>query len=71
MISAIGVGASGNRRFRGQEIGKSPLKIPTRSEPSVHTGQVSGIGQKSQIGISEFSKVKKWCNRKSRSAISR
>jgi hypothetical protein len=31
--------------------------IMTRSELSIHTGQVSGIGRKSQIGKSEFSRA--------------
>ena len=63
--------------YRGFEcIEFSPLGVtirdlPMRSEPSVHTGQVSEIGRKSQIGKSTFPRTWNARNRKSRSAISR
>jgi hypothetical protein len=40
--------------------------FPTRSESSIHMGQVSGIGRKSPIGKSEFSRSREPGHHKSR-----
>jgi hypothetical protein len=55
--------------LEGKEIVQQEIAIrdfPTRSEPSVHTGQVSGIRRKSHIGKSESLRTRNSGHHKSR-----
>jgi hypothetical protein len=44
------------RRSQRQVIGEIQVKTPTRSEPSVHTGQVPGIGRRRHFVHREIGK---------------
>jgi hypothetical protein len=64
ILASRGIGV-----FEGKEIVQQEIAIrdfPTRSEPSVHTGQVSGIRRKSQIGKSGSLRTRNSGHRKSR-----
>jgi hypothetical protein len=52
-----GIAKGANPRWsQRQVIGESQVKTPTRSEPSVHTGQVPGIGRRRHFVHREIGK---------------